>query len=308
MANWTDLSNWTGVANWLAFGVAASLSFASVGAARAVDLPPAPALPAVSAASEPFAGWYLRGDIGAGFETKPDIGAVAVSVTPGASLSPTAVFPFRESTLSTSGTIDAGVGYVFTPWARMDGALEYRFGGRLQSEFAIPAFAPLGVADPFGSTDRLRAGVSSIVALMNGYVDLGSYWGATPFVGAGIGVADNALSGVSDQGFALTSAGAAYPVGGFFSNASRTQFAWALMAGLDFDIAPNIKVELSYRYLNLGSMAIGGVHCVFGAEPCAGGAVAPTSRGALASNDVRIGIIWLVGDPASAPAPVVARY
>ena len=96
---------------------------------------------------------------------------------------------------------------------------------------------------------------------MNGYVDLGSYWGATPFVGAGIGVADNALSSVSDQGFAIPSAGAAYPVGGDFSNASSTRFAWALMAGLDFDIAPNLRLELSYRYLNLGAIAVGGLHC-----------------------------------------------
>ena len=85
----------------------------------------------------------------------------------------------------------------------MDGTLEYRFGGRLQSDFAIPGLGPLGVADPFRSADRLRADLSSIVAMMNGYVDLGSYWGATPFVGAGIGIADNALSGVSDHGFAL---------------------------------------------------------------------------------------------------------
>ena len=299
------MANWRGFANWLALGGAASLSLASVGGARAVDLPPAPTLPAISTASEPFSGWYLRGDIGAGFETKPEIAAAAYSLAPGSSLSPYAGSTFHDTSLSTSGTIDAGVGYVFTPFARMDATLEYRFGGRLQSDFAI---APLGVADPFGSADRLRAGVSSIVALVNGYVDLGSYWGATPFVGAGIGVADNALSGVSDQGFAVTRAGAAYPVGGSFSNASRTHFAWALMAGLDFDIAPNLKLELSYRYLDLGSIAVGGVHCVAGAEPCAGGAVATTSRGALASSDVRIGLVWLVGDPASAPAPASARY
>ena len=231
------------------------------------------------------------------FETRPDIGPAAIPAAPGAS--PYGVSPFGDAALSTSGTIDAGVGYVFTPWARMDGTLEYRFGGRLQSDFAIADPAPFG-------SERLRAGLSSIAALVNGYVDLGSYWGATPFVGAGIGVADNALSSVSDQGFAIPSAGAAYPVGGDFSNASSTRFAWALMAGLDFDIAPNLRLELSYRYLNLGAIAVGGLHCASGPIPCAGGTVAAISRGALASNDVRIGLVWLIGDPA--PAPVVARY
>lgn len=307
MANWTDLPNWTGFPSWRALGVAACLSLASVEGARAVDLPPAPTLPAVASGSEPFSGWYLRGDIGAGFETKPDIGPAVVPLGPGASLSTFAASAFGAA-LSTSGTIDAGVGYVFTPWARMDGTLEYQFGGRLQSDFAIPGLGPLGVADPFRSADRLRADLSSIVAMMNGYVDLGSYWGATPFVGAGIGIADNALSGVSDHGFAFTGAGPAHPVGGYFSNASRTQFAWALMAGLDYDIAPNFKLELSYRYLNLGSIAIDGVHCASGAALCGGVRVGATSRGALASNDVRIGLVWLVGNSVSAPTPVVARY
>ncbi len=142
---------------------------------------------------------------------------------------------------------------------------------------------------------------------MNGYVDLGSYWGATPFVGAGIGVADNALSGVSDQGFAVSGGGAPVAVGRSFSNASRSGFAWALMAGLDFDIAPNLKLELSYRYLDLGPFAVGRVHCSPAAAGCAGGAVAPRSRGTLVSNDVRIGLVWLVGEPAS-PGPVVTRY
>ena len=123
------------------------------------------------------------------------------------------------------GAIDGGVGYVLNPWLRTDATLEYRFGGRLRSTTAIDDPALLG-AEPFRSADRLRAGVSSLVALINFTVDLGNYWGTTPFVGAGIGVADNALSGVSDQGFAIAGSGATVPVGGFFSNASRTSFAW----------------------------------------------------------------------------------
>jgi len=180
---------------------------------------------------------------------------------------------------------------------RMDGTLEYRFGGRLQSTYAVAGPAP------FAAADQLRGSVSSLLALVNGYVDFGNWWGVTPFVGAGIGVADNALSGVSDQGFALSGVGPAVPIGGFFSNASRTNLAWALMAGFDVDIAPNLKLELSYRYLSLGSIAVGGLHCVPGVGACAGGGVAASSRGAIGSNDVRVGLVWLVDEPAAAPAP-----
>ena len=87
-------------------------------------------------------------------------------------------------------------------------------------------------------------------------------------------------------------------MGGFFSNASRTSFAWALTAGFDYDLAPNLKLELSYRYLNLGSIAVGGAHCFAGVQACLGGAgVAASSHTTLASNDLRVGLIWLIGEP-----------
>ncbi len=305
MAKRTDL------AKAKALAVAACVILAS-GGALAVDLPPAPALPPLQASADEFSGWYLRGDLGAGFETAPDLGAASGPIARGplgGLLSPYALSSFRNTTLSPSGTIDAGVGYVFNSWLRLDGALEYRFGGRLQSLYAIDDPAPLDLASPYRAADRLVGSVSSILALVNGYVDLGNYWGGTPFFGAGIGVADNALSGLSDQGFALSGGGAAVPTGGFFSDASKTSFAWALMAGLDLDIAPNLKLELSYRFLDLGSIAVGGAHCATFAPACrGGGVVAASSRVALATNDVRIGLVWLVGEPQTAPVPVVARY
>ena len=300
------MPNWTRAANWTALAIGAGLILASVECALAADLPPAPSLPPAGPSSEDFSGWYLRGDLGAGFEPAPALNAAAnpiASIVPGGVLSPYGTASFRDTTLSPSGTIDAGVGYVLNPWLRMDGTLEYRFGARLRSSLAIVDPAPLGGGGSFSAADGLRAGVSSIVALLNGYVDLGNYWGVTPFLGAGVGVADNALSGVSDQGFAISGAGPAIPVGGVFSNASRTNFAWALTAGLDFDIGPNLKIEASYRYLDLGSLALGGLHCAAGC----GGAVAASSRGALVSNDIRIGLIWLVEQPQPAAAPIVAR-
>ncbi len=214
------MPNWTRAANWTALAIGAGLILASVECARAADLPPAPSLPQAGSSSEDFSGWYLRGDLGAGFEAAPALNAAAnpiASIVPGGVLSPYGTASFRDTTLSPSGTIDAGVGYVLNPWLRMDGTLEYRFGARLRSSLAVVDPAPLGGGGPFSAADGLRAGFSSIVALLNGYVDLGNYWGVTPFLGAGVGVADNALSGVSDQGLAISGAGPAIPVGGVFS-------------------------------------------------------------------------------------------
>ena len=291
-----------------AFAVAALVLVAGGGLAQAVDLPPVPTLPAAEASFDGFSGWYLRGDLGVGIETLPKLGAASVPIAAGVPLRlllPFAVSSFSDTTLSPSGTVDAGVGYVINPWLRMDATLEYRFGGRFRSTYAIDDPATGGL---IRSADRLGADGSSIVALVNGYVDLGAYWGVTPFIGVGIGVADNAVSGVWDRGFAFTRSAAIIPLGGFFSNASRTNFSWALTAGFDYDITPGLKLEVSYRYLNLGTIAVGGLRCFPGAQACLGGASGgASSRNAFASNDLRIGLIWLISELQPAPKPVVAR-
>ena len=287
-----------------AAAIAALALLTAAGGARAVDLPPAPELPPADASADPFAGWYLRGDIGAGFgpapELRPETGLFAPAVFP-----PYAAAGFRGATLSPSGSVGGGVGYAFSGLFRADATLEYRFGGRYGAVGALydPA-APGG--GPVFAADRVSASVASVVALVNGSADLGTYWGVTPFVGAGIGVARNSLSSVSDAGFAVAGGGAS-PVGGLFANASRTNFAWALTAGLGVDVAPNLRLELSYRYLDLGRIALGGGRGLCPAPACFAGAGSVASRGALVSNDIRLGLVWMIGEPA-ASAPVVARY
>ena len=54
------------------------------------------------------------------------------------SYAPTAVSRFNNTTLSAFGMIDAGVGYRFNSWFRMDGTLEYRGGADLQSLYTLP--------------------------------------------------------------------------------------------------------------------------------------------------------------------------
>ncbi len=84
------------------------------------------------------------------------------------------------------------------------------------------------------------------------------------------------------------------------------------MAGVDFDITANLKLEFGYRYLNYGSITTGGSNCLAGAggktfstASCGGGGVsAISSRNRLASNDFRLGLIYLFGE---APSQAVAR-
>ncbi len=288
--------------------------------AAAVDLPPVPQLPPASAPEPAFGGWYLRGDIGAGIEAgAPNLQTVPDPVATGVSsgfLSPYASQAFSNTTLSSFGMIDAGVGYQFNSWFRMDGTLEYRWGANLHSLHTLnDAASPYFNNGALQYADFYRADVSSVVGLVNAYVDLPTFWMVTPFVGAGLGFAANSVSGFTDQGFGYASNyGPLGSSGGYFSNHTQTNFAWALMAGLDFALAPNLKLELGYRYLNLGKIATGGSNCLAGASGgvfsanCNGGVSSfIQSRGAIASNDIRIGLLWTLGEPAPPSQPVVTR-
>ncbi len=162
--------------------------------------------------------------------------------------------------------------------------------------------------------DFYRASISSLVGLVNGYVDLGTWYGITPYVGAGVGLARNTLSGMTDQGLVTICAVATGPSGGYFSDGSKTNFAWALMAGLDFNVTQNLKLELGYRYLDVGKFGSGASNCLNGTGAGTGFACAVnyvSSKNDLASNDFRLGLRWMIGEePTYAPpeAPLVRKY
>ncbi|MFM9458719.1 outer membrane protein, partial [Streptomyces europaeiscabiei] len=83
--------------------------------------------------------------------------------------------------------------------------------------------------------------------LVNGYVDAGTWYGITPWAGGGVGIANINAGSVIDNG-----EGGGI---GYSSSKSTTNFAWAVMAGLDFQVTRNLVFEVGYRYLNVGSYA-----------------------------------------------------
>ncbi|HKN27102.1 MAG TPA: hypothetical protein VJY34_04165 [Roseiarcus sp.] len=117
--------------------------------AEAVDLPPAPTLPVPATSDEEFSGWYLRGDMGLGVAVaEPSLASAPDPVAAGVSsglLSPAASWVSHDATPPPFGMIDAGAGYRFKAWFRMDGALEYRGGGlRSHSSLTDPASLAFG--------------------------------------------------------------------------------------------------------------------------------------------------------------------
>jgi len=214
-------------------------------AAVAADLlPPPPAMEPPPPPMVEFNGFYLRGDVGGGINaTRPNLGIspdpIAAGVA-GGSLSTAATNNFFNSSLSSSGFADVGVGYQFNSWFRADVTGEFRGGADLQSLEVLT-----DVATNQQYADFYRANLSSYIGMVNGYVDMGTWYGITPYVGAGIGVAYNKLNGLTDTGTAYPGNGGLYPVGGYFSDGNKTSLAWSLMAGLSFNVTQIASARLA---------------------------------------------------------------
>jgi opacity protein-like surface antigen len=310
------------------FLTAAGVIALGVTAARAADLtplPPPPLPPPVE-----FAGnWYIRGDVGvANYSTSQ--WTQPVPLNPGDELTRSG---FISRSIQEPAFIDAGIGYQFNPWLRADVTAEYRTAIGLRGVFHESIFN----ANTSCSTDILGNPVTpcyfygqnqypgtlqSSLFLANGYADLGTWYGLTPYIGAGVGVVRHQMSGFTDSGFAWV--GNALNANGFpngplspvvnspIANTTKTNFAWALMAGLSYSVTPNLKLDIGYRYMNLGNVTSGVINCLCN-QVFAGFKVKE-----LTSNEFRIGMRWMFGDigplaPPPAPEyppqpPIVRKY
>jgi opacity protein-like surface antigen len=301
------------MADLRALALSAVALFTLSSAAVAADLlPPPPMEPMPPISSAESSGWYIRGDVGVGINNDSTLSSTA-------GVSPGYTDTMYGSNVSESGLFDVGVGYQFNNWFRVDVTGELRGGSTFQG---LEVCNNCGVTPPGQNqySDFYRGNLSSAIGLVNGYANLGSWYGLTPFVGAGVGFAVNRTSGATDTGSAyLNPTGNSwqnYGVGGYFSNSTKVNLAWALMAGVDMDVTRNLKLELGYRFLDYGKFTTGGANCLQAgaatgfATPACGYKVASKE---LYSNDVRIGLRYYFDTPAPAPdepapAPLVRKY
>ena len=92
--------------------------------------------------------------------------------------------------------------------------------------------------------------------MANAYVDLGTWWCITPFIGAGVGGSYNKISGFRDDGTRTVPAVLNNSVT-YFADNGKWNFAWAAHAGLAYKVNPGFTVELAYSYMDLGDAAPG---------------------------------------------------
>ncbi len=265
---------------WAFAGAAAVISTTAAHAADFAPMPP-PMMPAPMIVDDFAGGWYLRGDVGAGATRAKSLDVLgALPVGSDFAMNNNA---FR---MSDSYFIGGGIGYQVNSWLRFDATAEYRTGY---------SFRGVGSYTQGGGTfyDIYDGHMNSTVALANAYVDLGTWDGFTPFVGGGIGMAGHRISHLSDTGPFTPGGGAAYG----YASKEKTDWnmAWALHAGVAYNVTPNFKVELAYRYLNMGSATSGLVDCSGASNTC-GGSNAYRIRG-LDSHDIKLGLRWHFNQP-----------
>jgi len=265
--------------------------------AFAADLPIAP--PPMYAPPPPadFGGWYLRGDIGFSNQSMKNIRK---------SDNPVLTSLNETNTFDTGGIFDVGVGYRFNSWFRTDVTAQYRGRSNYKGTDVYTATAS-GLN--YNGQDNYNASKSELLFLANAYVDLGTWWCVTPFIGAGVGASRVNISGFTDTGvnnFQQTTPPfiggppvASYATAG---NASKWNFAWAAHAGLAYHVTPNVTLELAYSYVDLGSGTTGTIATFDG-----------FSRGTsykfndITSHDLKLGVRWDLDTPPPPPQMPLIR-
>lgn len=191
-------------------------------------------------------GWYLRGDVGYAVDTSASK-AFGYRTFDGTNYGERS---FDTSRLSEDFSFGGGVGYHVNDWFRLDGTLDIgkiSFAGTTFDAGPCPG-GPLDTA--CRSEDATSAYAWS--GLVNGYADLGTVGGFTPYVGAGAGFTYLRWDGLGSNYFCVDDIAACGDVGLAGSEsrggARDWRFTWALMAGVAYDVADNVKVDLGYRY------------------------------------------------------------
>jgi opacity protein-like surface antigen len=274
-------------------GAAAAISTAAV----AADFPPAlPAVPPVVQVPATESGWYLRGDVGVGvqrfqkfdhFQTNPNY------VWP-------ASWQIVQKSTDDSAFIDFGVGYQYNNWLRFDVTGEHRASAKFKVVGSYHEFCP-GNATCFDQYDGSHA---AEVFMLNAYLDLGTWWCLTPFVGAGVGGAWNSVTTLTDLGLVNTQA----PGFGLApGDSSNWNFAWQTQAGLAYNVSSNLKLEMAVRYLNLGSVKTPIVNCSATGCTSPAGPAAYYTLNSFDAVDFKLGMRWLFTPEPPAYQPPLIR-
>lgn len=209
-------------------------------------LPPAPILEDESSIET----WYLRGDVGYVHHKRPEADFTGLPFSGGL---------VREG-IGNSAVAGLGIGYRFGPNLRADVTLDHRFNARFK-----------GVAATSSAILQDRGWFQSSNLMLNGYVDLDPILGFALYLGAGAGVSHGILTGHVQGSTDPPTGDASWTR---LAGNKRFDFAWALMAGVGYELSSGFSLDLGYRYVGLG-----GVKARYGAD-----------LASIGAHEVRMGV------------------
>lgn len=254
--------------------VVSSTSFAAdLGCCGAKDIPPPP--------PPSHRTVYLKGTIGM---SSVDVGSIWTDGT-GSNGYQTGNFTVEHEDIKSSPLFGVGIGVEANRWLRFDVTGEYR--GK-QLFVGQDRFHGGPVADWY--TNEYTADLETWVGLVNGYIDLGTWRGVTPYVGAGVGFASISVEGFKDVNVPNNSV--------FYGDgsSSSTNFAWALYGGISYDVTQQFTLDLGYRYLDLGDVHTGTATAFDGSSSYEGLEIRD-----ITSHDMLLSARYRLDAPASYP-------
>jgi opacity protein-like surface antigen len=213
--------------------------------ALAFDLPPPVEAPEYTGSIATSDGWYIRGDLGYNASLKGDDPSYK---TFDFNSGTTTGNVFDASRFSREVTMGAGGGYQFNDFLRSDLTLDYfrsDFSGKANWEKC----ATVGNMECLYKSQEMTA----LGLLANGYVDLGTYWGFTPYLGAGAGVSYVKWGDVDQYTRCSRRCGELDADMLTHAGADSWRFTYALMAGTSYDITDRMKVDFGYRFSQIAS-------------------------------------------------------
>jgi opacity protein-like surface antigen len=263
---------------------AALIAFSSL-SAHAADVYEAPPPPVYEPEPVAFGGWYIRGDLDYHWSDFRGADYITYGVdccglpVPGSS-------SFASGDLDGSWSLGAGVGYQITSYLRTDLTADYWFDSDFEG-------STVGVCGGVPCTSTDTSSYSAWVLLANAYADLGTYYGFTPYVGAGIGGAHVDWDDLHNTVGGTTTV---------HEGSDNWRFAWALMAGTSYCLTDNLKMDVGYRYTNIEGGRM------FELAPATGPGAGPGFDDGFNVHEARAGLRYDFGSNGCAPAPEPVPY
>jgi opacity protein-like surface antigen len=187
----------------------------------------------------PLRRWYLKGTIGM---HNHEVGEIWNSEYD------TGKFTVGHTDMKTAPFFGLGIGLEHGRWLRFDVTGEYRGKWLFISQ-------DINHVDEY--TNEFTADIESWLGLFNAYIDMGVWCGVTPYIGGGIGMASVSVLGLKDVN--VPNQGVA-----FGADNTEYNFAWALYAGMSYDVTDRFTLDLAYRYLDIGDAMSGEVNAYDG--------------------------------------------